>query len=251
VTDNTERGRCLHGLPSGTCAACNADAYRRRRAAAIGPCGAGSVTSDEIIAAEDADEFFLAIKNVLEPLTVFQLRAVRLARARRGIPISFDKGWGPFLGHTLGYNGPAKPPRLMLQSPNRVLGIVEIWLRRMDTMPPGGRVFIDEHGAKTYRQVVGTWNWKGDKPVDRLLEIRVSLESDRLYRARLDCHGAATRALLLERVNDPQAAEKAWLEAQRHLANVGLDTEFLVIKEQATKTLRVLVDTAMKWHEAK
>lgn len=256
VTSDASQGRCSHGLPPQFCALCTADYRRTRRALAIGPGGPQSVRPHETISATAAEEFFSALKDLLEPLQLSDIKSVRLARhTRRGIAVSFDRDWQPFLGHTLGYNGPTKPPRLPLSVPTRVLGVVETWLKRLELGPPGGRVFLSKCGVITYRQEVGSWDWHGECPLSRLNALRDSLalraelqrlhlesqaEIKRLHQKseyRDVARKAAFDALVAERKGDAVAAAHYWLQTRTCLADVGLDAEFEQLREQAETLL--------------
>lgn len=115
------------------------------------------------ITGAEADELFRALHDALARVQDSDVQRLRvLGRSNNGLPISFDGKWEPFLGHTIGYNNASKPPRIAIVAPSRVLGRAELWLRRLNRQPEGGRVFLSSHGVLCDHHSIGTWDWPGE-----------------------------------------------------------------------------------------
>jgi hypothetical protein len=77
------------------------------------------------ISLAEADELFAVVRASLRGLDEHSRNQLRV-RGRKGLQISYDSHWQPFLGYTIGWNNGS---RVGLRGESKVLSSVRRWLR--------------------------------------------------------------------------------------------------------------------------
>ena len=175
----------------------------------------------ESISTDDAEVFFSAIEAVLSKLGFHELTELYLFTSKKVdlvkescFAISFDGDWQPFLGHTRGVNNSSKPPRLQITSPSHVLNVSRDWVklgRPRDTERGrrryAGRVFITRNRLFCDDQTLGTWQWDGEDPVERLRRCYDGVVEARREQELRIARNALSEAKRKEWDRDPAARE--------------------------------------------
>jgi hypothetical protein len=200
-----------------------------------------ATTTDHHVSAKDADEFCLAVDDVLRRLSWRELRSVHLCR-RSELAISFSNDWEPFIGHTFGFNNSTKPTRLAITRTTAVLSLTEEWLKKSAGSIRGGRVFLSRTGIRRNTQTLGSWNWDAECPVIQVQRTTSSLESQLVDEAWQHSRSACEQAWEAAAKGDAASRDYYHSWAREYLGRVDCERDFQTIRDTVDSHKQMLRD---------